>query len=187
MAAALTVAVGSDYKSIVINVTALTGGAYTTAELWVLRPGATVAEKLDASLTVASFTYYFHSDSSINTTATSPIVFTDGVWQFYIYEADAGVTVELTSSSAYGFCTGNVRCCLGVQIGKLATKSFDEDCCQDCLTQEIYTMYILLDSATFDASSTCGDYSKAQKKIDKITAYCAQDDDCKQSNCNDCN
>ena len=179
--ATITVTPNSTYKSLVI-VAAITGGY--TGTLYYYAPGSTTAVSLGAISTGTS-TYYYHADGSIDTSATAPVVFPDGVYEFYISETDGATTT--VSDSSYAFMKGNVMCCLSTKIASIAEQRLEDCCCKDRAIDILYTMYVMLDSAEYDCSSNCGDYTKAQAKLQMVVDYCARENDCICTECNDCN
>ena len=179
--ATISTSVSSDYKSIVVTA-AITGGY--TGILYYIPPGSTTAISLGAIITGTS-TYYYHSDGSIDTSSTDPQVFPDGVYEFYIVETNGGTTT--TSTSSYALFKGNILCCMSGKIASIAEQRLEDCCCKDRAIDLLYTMYVMLDSAEYDCSSNCGDYTKAQAKMTMISNYCDRENDCVCVECNDCN
>lgn len=174
--ATISSTVSSDYKSIVI-VASVTG----TGVLYYLPPNSTTPISLGAISTGTS-TYYYHADGSIDTSSTAPVVFPDGIYELYIDDTSGGI-----STSTYALLKGNILCCISGKIATLAEQRLEDCCCKDRGIDLLYTMYVMLDSAEYDNSSNCADYTKAQAKLQMVIDYCTREGDCVCTECNDCN
>lgn len=186
MAATFTVAFNSTSKTMTLTITDFDGMAAVDVWYRTALDGTYVqiVSNIPNTQLVTPFYYDVDLSPAITDTGTEEDLFPDGIYYLVVVEYSAVTpidpnTVEYDPSAA--MTTAQIECCITSSISKLV--DYDDDCVKDKNLEKLFLMRLLLDGAKYDATSSCGDYDKAQVKLDYVTELCGADDECLSKDC----
>lgn len=135
---------------------------------------------IPATQAITEFFYNPTVSPAITTTGAEAEVFPDGI--YYLVVVDSGDDPnDVTYDSEVAMTTAEIRCCISSGISRLS--KYEDDCVHEGNINKLCFMKLLLEGAEYDATSDCGDYEEAQRKLDYIKELCGADDECLKRDC----
>jgi len=119
-------------------------------------------------------------DGGFKLTGGEVDVIPDGVYKFKI--SDNADAPNAEDTIVYLYTDAQARCCISSKIAEIVDYA-----CKQCefikKLDSLITMKLLLEGAGYSGSSSCGDWTEAQAKLNFVTDFCGNTGDCYKSGC----
>jgi len=175
-----TVSVSSDAKTLTAVVT--NWDSVTPAYIYIKKPDEDDYETpLTYTPGAAPETIpIYYSGDAFTLSGSADDIIPDGVYEIKISGNDTAPIS--TDTAVYFFTDLQTKCCLSSKIANITDYDCD-DCKKTKQLNQLFMLKLLLEGAEHDATTSCGDWTQAQTKLNYVSEFCGEDGNCYQSGC----